>query len=155
MSSLEPVPEYTMAMANEKFSIGFPALIGFEFLEWRDGHVMLGLQVQDRHLNLHGAIHGGVLATLLDIAGACPGTFCPYPGRIRKALTLSMTTTFTGQARGGYIRAIGTRRAGGSRIYNTSVDIVDETDRLLAFGEGTFRLRSGCDDPRGIPATHL
>lgn len=152
---LEPAPEYTMAMATRKFSVGFPGLIGFEFLEWEEGRVVLGLNVEERHLNLHGAIHGGVLATLLDVAGACPGTYCPYPDRIRKALTLSMTTTFTGQAGIGPIRAIGTKRAGGSRIYNSSVDIVDENGRLLAFGEGTFRLRTGCEDPYGVPADHL
>lgn len=149
-TTLEPSSEHAIETASRNFSIGFTGMIGFEFLEWEEGRAVLGLDIQERHLNLHGVIHGGVLATLLDVAGACPGTFCPYPGRVRKALTLSMTTTFTGQAGKGQIRAIGTKRAGGSRIYNSSVDIVDADGRLLAFGEGTFRLRGGCEDPYGI-----
>ncbi|MCH2557617.1 MAG: PaaI family thioesterase [Alcanivorax sp.] len=145
-----PAP-LTLEAANRKFDHGFPALVGFEFLEWREGRAVLGLQVTDRHLNLAGLIHGGVLATLLDVAGACAGTFCPYPDRVRKAITLSMTTTFTGQSGKGYIRAIGTKRAGGSRIFNSTVDVYDAEERLLIIGEGTFRLRSGSEDPRGQP----
>ena len=98
-----------MAAATRKFDYGFPALLGFEFLEWEEGRAVLGLRVEPRHLNLADRVHGGVLATLLDVAGACAGTWCPYPDRIRKAITLSMTTTFTGQSGLGYIRAIGTR----------------------------------------------
>ena len=136
---------------NREFNHGFPALLGFEFLEWREGRAVLGMQVTDRHLNLAGLIHGGVLATLLDVAGACAGTFFPYPDRVRKAITLSMTTTFTGQIGQGYIRAIGTKRAGGSRIFNSTVDVYGADDTLLMLGEGTFRLRSGSEDSRGVP----
>ena len=147
-SSATPASEYTMATATAKFNHGFPALLGLEFLEWEEGRVVVGMQVDERHLNLGRRVHGGVLATLLDVAGACAGTWCPYPDRIRKAITLSMTTTFTGQSGLGYIRAIGTRRAGGSRIFNSTVDILDENDQLLIIGEGTFRLRSGSEMQR-------
>jgi len=40
------------------------------------------------------------------------------------------------------IRAVGTRRAGGTRIYNSTMEVFDEKDTLLALGEATFRLRS-------------
>lgn len=142
---------FTLDHANARYDRGFAAHLGFEFLEWEPDRAVLGLEIQDWHLNLAGVLHGGILASLLDIAGAAAGSYCPYPGRIRKAITLSMTTTFTGQASGGHVRAIGRRRAGGSRIFNSSVDIVDAHDRLLAMGEGTYRLRSGCEGPEGIP----
>lgn len=150
-SNASPASEYAMTTATAKFSHGFPALLGLEFLEWEEGRVVVGMRVDDRHLNLGGRVHGGVLATLLDVAGACAGTFCPYPDRIRKALTLSMTTTFTGQAGPGYIRATGIKRAGGSRIFNSTVEVHGEDDTLLMLGEGTFRLRGGSEDPRGVP----
>lgn len=138
------------ARAENKFSVGFHALMGLRFLEWEEGRVVIGVDIQPHHLNVSGHIHGGALATLMDVAGICAGTYCPYVGRMRGALTLTMTTTFTGQARGGRIRAIGSKRAGGSRIYNSTIDILDEDDNLLAIGEGTFRLRRGSDDPRGV-----
>ena len=151
MSAVPPSKGFSLADANTRFDMGFPSLVGFHFLEWEEGRVVVGMQVDERHLNLGRRVHGGVLATLLDVAGACAGTFCPYPDRIRKALTLSMTTTFTGQAGPGYIRAIGVKRAGGSRIFNSTVEVYSEDDTLLILGEGTFRLRSDSQDPRGAP----
>jgi uncharacterized protein (TIGR00369 family) len=141
----------SLADANARYDRGFAAHLGFEFVEWVPDRATLELEIQAWHLNLAGVLHGGILATLLDIAGAAAGSYCPYPGRIRKAITLSMTTTFTGQASQGVVRAIGRRRAGGRRIFNSTVDIVDADERLLALGEGTYRLRSGCEGPEGVP----
>lgn len=89
--------------------------------------------------------------SLLDVAMAQSGTYCPYPGRVRKALTLSMTTTFTGQCSGGVIRVTGRKRAGGARIFNCTGEVHDEEGNLLAIAEGTFRIRSGSQNPEGEP----
>lgn len=102
---------------------------------------MLGLTITSEHLNLGGTVHGGVLATLIDVAGACAGTFSADPYAVRKALTLSMTTTFMGQCKSGQIKAVGTLKAAGRRIYFSSVDIFDGQGGLIAMGEGTFRYR--------------
>ncbi|MAX54647.1 MAG: phenylacetic acid degradation-related protein [Alcanivoracaceae bacterium] len=142
MDAVSPHNGVFLDAANARFSTGFPAEVGFHFLEWQEGRAVLGLNIDARHLNLANVIHGGVLATLMDVAGACAGTWNADPHSIRKAVTLSMTTTFTGQASDGLIRCIGTRRAGGSRIYNSTMEVFDEHDNLLAMGEATFRLRS-------------
>lgn len=131
---------------------GFHSLLGYRQFSWEEGRAVLELTIDQRHINLGGVIHGGVLASLLDIACAEAGTYCPYPGRIRKAITLSLTTTFTGQCSGGVIRVIGTKKAGGTRIFNSSGEVFDQDGRLLAFGEGTFRIRSGSENPQGVPA---
>jgi len=145
------MPELTMAAATAKYDRGFAIELGFEFLEWGPEHAVVGMQVKEKHLNLAGIIHGGILASLLDISGSAAGAYCPYPDRIRKVVTLTMTTTYTGQAGLGYIRAVARRRAGGRRIFNASVDILGEDDRLLAMGEGTFRFRTGSEEPDGVP----
>jgi uncharacterized protein (TIGR00369 family) len=130
---------------------GFHAVLGYRQVSWEEGRAVLELTVEQRHINLGGVIHGGVLTSLLDIACAEAGTYCPYPGRMRKAITLSLTTTFTGQCSGGVIRVVGTKRAGGTRIFNSSGEVFDQDGRLLAFGEGTFRIRSGSEKPEGVP----
>lgn len=74
-------------------SHGYHAMLGLRLISWEEKRVEIGLTVQAKHLNLGGVIHGGVLSSLLDIACAQAGTFCPYGNRIRKSITLSLATT--------------------------------------------------------------
>ena len=130
---------------------GFHNLLGYRQVAWEDGRAVIELEIQPQHLNLAGVIHGGVLTSLLDVALAEAGTYCPYPGRMRKAITLSLTTTFTGQCTGGVIQVTGIKRAGGRRIFNSTGEVRDQNGNLLAIAEGTFRLRSGSENPEGMP----
>lgn len=130
---------------------GFHNLLGYRQVSWEENEAVIALDLQPKHLNLGGVIHGGVLTSLLDIAMAEAGTYCPYPGRMRKAITLSLTTTFTGQCSGGMIRVTGRKRAGGTRIFNSTGEVHDEQGNLLAIAEGTFRIRSGSEKPEGVP----
>lgn len=126
---------------------GFHELIGYHLVTHREGKAVIELAIQPRHLNRAGVIHGGVFMALLDIVLAEAGLYCDDPQRVRRALTLSLSTTFTGQCSSGVIRAIGVKRAGGRRIFNSSGEIRDHDENLLAIGEGTFRLRSGSENP--------
>ena len=137
--------------ADGKDLPGFHSLLGYRKVSWEEDEAVLELELQPRHLNLGGVIHGGVLTSLLDIVLAQAGTYCPYPGRMRKAITLSLTTTFTGQCSGGTIRVTGRKRAGGTRIFNSTGEVHDDKGSLLAIAEGTFRIRSGSDKPEGVP----
>mgnify|MGYP002403311520 CR=1 FL=1 len=130
---------------------GFYDVLGCRQVHWEEGKAVLELELRQYHLNLGGVIHGGVLTSLLDIACAQAGLYCPYPGRARRAVTLSLTTTFTGQASSGVIQVIGTLRSQGRRIFNSSGEVLDSEGKLLAMGEGTFRMRSGSEHPQGVP----
>jgi uncharacterized protein (TIGR00369 family) len=129
----------------------FHDVMGYRQGAWEEGRAELLLDVQPYHLNFGGVIHGGVLTTLLDVVCAQAGLYCPYPDRVRMGITLSLTTTFTGQASGGTVRAIGTLRASGRKIFSSSGEVVDENGRLLAMGEATFRFRGGSESPEGVP----
>ncbi|MCL7942519.1 PaaI family thioesterase [Marinobacter sp. ATCH36] len=130
---------------------GFHSLLGYRQVSWEENEAVVELELAPQHLNLGGVIHGGVLTSLLDIAMAEAGTYCPYPGRMRKAITLSMATTFTGQCSAGTIRVTGRKRAGGNRIFNSTGEVHDDQGNLLAIAEGTFRIRSGSEKPEGVP----
>lgn len=130
---------------------GFHSVLGYRQASWEENEAAIELELQPKHLNMGGVIHGGVLSSLLDIALAQAGTYCPYPGRVRKAVTLTLTTTFTGQCSSGTIRITGHKRAGGTRIFNSTGEVHDDKGNLLAIGEGTFRIRSGSGKPEGVP----
>jgi len=40
--------------------------IGAEVEEWIEGYVRMGLRVDERHMNAHGVMHGGVATTIMD-----------------------------------------------------------------------------------------
>ena len=130
---------------------GFHGVLGYRQKVWEEGRAEVVLEIQPYHLNMGGVLHGGVLSSLLDVACAQAGLYCPDPGRMRRALTLSLSTTFTGQASEGEVRAIGTLRSQGRRIFASSGEIVDAQGNLLAMGEGTFRYRGGSGRPEGVP----
>ena len=131
----------------------FNDVIGFRIANWQADYVELLLELQPMHLNRSGVVHGGVLATLIDAAGGFAGCYCSVPGNIRRALTLSMNTQFTGQTKSGVIKAVARRSAGGRKIFFASVEVFSEQGDLIAVGQGTYRYRAGSETPEGSPVT--
>jgi uncharacterized protein (TIGR00369 family) len=129
---------------------GFQELLGYHLTEWTEDRAVLELAIAPQHCNRAGLVHGGVLATLIDTSCGFAATFCPFPGRVRRCVTLQLTTSFTGQARHGLIRAIAHKKAGGSRIVFCSSEILDKNGKLIAMGEGTFRYRTGSETASGM-----
>lgn len=124
--------------------------LGMQVVHWQQDEATVLLPIRPEFLNRSQVLHGGILTTLIDTAGGYAGTFCAYPGRVRRAFTLSMTTQFTGQASAGTLRAEARRRGGGRKIFYVDVEIYTDDDRSVAFGSGTYRFRTGHDDPRGV-----
>jgi uncharacterized protein (TIGR00369 family) len=119
--------------------VGFRKLIGLQAKELHDGYALMELTIGPEHLNSGGSLHGGILATMIDHAGGIAGCFCTGTGRSRKAVTISLTTSFLAAASSGTITAIGRKRPGGKRIFVSTTEVTDETGRLLAVGEATYR----------------
>ncbi|OJX81853.1 PaaI family thioesterase [Magnetospirillum sp. 64-120] len=135
---------------KEEGPSGFQQLLGYRLAEWEDGYAVLELDVEHKHTNRAGVLHGGVLATLVDTACGFSATYCPVPGRVRRVVTLSLTTNFTGQVRHGLIKAVARRMSGGSRIVFCQADVFDQAGKLLGCGQGTFRYRTGSEHPEGV-----
>jgi uncharacterized protein (TIGR00369 family) len=131
---------------------GFRGLVGFRLVEWRPDFAMLELKIGPQHLNRSKVLHGGVLTTLIDTVCGYAGCYCTVPGNARKAMTLSLTTSFTGQASTGTIRAIGRKRSGGRKIYVATAEVFNGKGELIALGESTQRYRSGSEPLEGSPA---
>jgi uncharacterized protein (TIGR00369 family) len=130
---------------------GFQALLGYGIVEWSEGLAIAELAVGPQHLNRSGFLHGGVLTALIDTVCGYAGCYCAVPGRVRRAMTLSLTTSFTGRVEGGVLKAIGRKQSGGSRIFYCSGEIFDEGGALVAVGQGTFRYRTGSETETGVP----
>jgi uncharacterized protein (TIGR00369 family) len=133
------VSEVASPIEQETFR-GFNALLGFRMAEWRADYVRLEVTIEERHLNRSGIVHGGVLSTLLDAACGYAGIYPTEPGGApRRAVTLTLTTSYVGQSRTGVLSCIAVRRGGGRAVFIASAEVRDAAGALLAIGEGTYR----------------
>lgn len=121
--------------------VGFNAELGFRLVEWEEGRAVMELDIQAKHRNRSGVLHGGVMATLIDAVCGYAGVWRPAGEPPAKALTLTLTTNFMGQTREGTIRAVATRKGGGKRIFFAAGEVIDADGSVLAMGEGSYRIR--------------
>ncbi len=140
-----PAPAWTDAPS------GFRQLVGYKLTEWSDGNAVLSLMIGPRHLNRGGVVHGGVMTTLIDAAGGYAGCHCTQAGRVRRTVTVSLSTQFLAQVSNGTITVRARVRGGGRKIFVASVEVSDKEGRLLAIGEGVYRYRGGSENPEGVP----
>lgn len=96
-SSEEPPDSFTMEN-------GFFNHLGFRLVTWEEDLAVLEFEIEPYHLNRALVLHGGVLTSIIDIACGFAGCFSLDPNRVRKTVTLSLTTSFTGQASFGIVR---------------------------------------------------
>ncbi len=124
--------------------VGFGKLVGYRLTQWRHDEAELELVLEPRHLNRSNVPHGGVIATLIDTACGFAGCYSPEPGKRRRAVTLSLNTSFIGQATADTTLTARARRTGGGQtVFFARCDLLDGEGRLIATGEGSFKyLRS-------------
>jgi uncharacterized protein (TIGR00369 family) len=118
---------------------GFNKELGFRFVAWSPGHAVLALDLEPRHLNRSGIVHGGILATIIDATGGYTGIYPIEPGRKRRAVTVAMTTNYLGQTKSGTITCTARQQGGGKTLFTATAEVHGADGTLLAIGQGTYR----------------
>ena len=98
----------------------------------------VSVRTEERHLNVLGGVHGGLLATMVDTAMA--NAVRAALGEGRRGVTVSLTITYLEAAREGdeLVATAQVRRAGG-RIVIAEADVLRRGDDVdVAHGVGTF-----------------
>jgi uncharacterized protein (TIGR00369 family) len=117
-------------------------LLGFTLLEWREGFARVRCAIHAHHLNRADIVHGGVLMSLLDEAGAAAGVYAAERAARRHSVTVSLNCQFTGRAANGVMIATGEVVSAGRNIYFSRSEVRhEESGELLAFGASTHRWR--------------
>ncbi|MGH1425066.1 MAG: PaaI family thioesterase [Pseudooceanicola sp.] len=132
---------------------GFNRMLGFRFVDRREGYLKGELELGPQHFNKGEFTHGGVYAAVLDSASTGSGLYCPYPGRVRQCATLSLTVNYVGMSKTGKLHVEARVTKSGRKIFSASAEVRDDDGNLCAHSIGTFKYIKGSDDPRGIPAT--
>jgi uncharacterized protein (TIGR00369 family) len=145
-----PVTPSEPMMIGPEAPSPFMRHIGYRMAEWSAGRAVITLDIRPDHLNRSGLVHGGIYSILIDTACGFAATYCAVPGRVRRVVSLSLTTTFTGQATQGALRTVAQLKGGGNRIVACAAEVFDGQGNLLAIGEGVYRYGSGSEKPEGL-----
>lgn len=132
-------------------SRGFNEVVGFRISHWQEHEVELTLELEAKHLNRSNILHGGVSATLLDVACGLAGCYCNVEGNVRRAVTLGLFTNFVASATSGKVVAKARVQSGGFKIFFSRAELFDEKNNLLAMAQGDYRYMRGSELIGGVP----
>jgi len=114
----------------------FHTWVGVEIVDAVPGQVTVGIDATSEHRNLQGLIHGGLLATLADIAMGLSVRTSVEPGR--RHVTIEMSVRFLRPGTPGPIRASGRTLRVGRQIAFAEAEVTDDAGRVLAKAVGTY-----------------
>lgn len=120
------------------FTRGLNGRLGFDLVEWREGFARVTVDLDERHENRQGGIHGGVTAALIDAATGFCGIYEPDPGKRRGNVTVSLTVNYTGRPKGTRLTCVAELLRAGRRLYFASARVHDDTGNLIASAEAVY-----------------
>ena len=82
-----------------------------------------------------GAVSGGAIASIVDIAGSLAGCY----GANTRVVTLSLSVNFVAPSLEGALIADGRKSGGGAKVYMSTVEVMDAGGRVIATGQGAFK----------------
>jgi uncharacterized protein (TIGR00369 family) len=111
-------------------------LLGFELETAEAGRAVLRMRVRPRHKQIHGVVHGGILAALADTAGGL-ATYLMLPRGTRLA-TVEIKINYLEPVDQGTVRAEARVLRKGRNFAVVDCEVLDATGRLTAKALMTF-----------------
>lgn len=136
-SSSKPESDMT---PTHRWTGGFSDLVGYVVRPRPDGVWAVTLELGAQHCNEFQIAHGGVLMTLLDIAGGCAIHALERP--LARVATASFSVGFLATGQLGPVTALGWVDGGGATLTHTRMRVHqgDDTGPVLATAHAVYRL---------------
>jgi uncharacterized protein (TIGR00369 family) len=131
--------QFTVAQLRELLrSIPFNSHLDLRVIRAHSDGVTIGCQVQPQFLNANGVLHGGVTATLADVAAGISLT--RHLGRARSVTTVEMKINYLRPVTSGKVTARCRLVQVGARLAIASVEVRDEQQRRAAVALVTYMI---------------
>jgi len=112
--------------------------LGFRLTTWREGFARLEMPVRGVHRNTVGFLHGGVISSLLDIAGAVAGNHGVSKEMV--SVTVNLNVNFIAPHRSDSVIAEGELIRMTNTLFFAQARLLDPKDnRLCATATGTYK----------------
>lgn len=116
-------------------------LLGFDVESVHDGRAVFRLDVHPRHKQIHGVVHGGILAALADTTGAIAAYTAVPPGA--ELATLELKINYLEPVPGGMVKAEANVLRAGRNFIVAECEIYNESGSLAAKALMTFTAAAG------------
>ena len=114
----------------------FHTWAGMEVVEATAGEVTVAMDVLDRHVNLQGLVHGGMLAILADTACGLSIRSAMEPGRLH--ITTDLDIHYLAPAKPGRLLGRGKAIKVGRTLAFAEASVEDAEGKLLARAQSRF-----------------
>ena len=114
----------------------FSVLVGFEVERLYEGGAVLSMRVDDRHRQIHNVVHGGVIASLADTAGAIAAYTVAALGV--ELVTIELKINYLLPIADGKVEAEGRVLRAGRNFTVADCDVRNEQGELAAKALMTF-----------------
>ncbi|HXP23569.1 MAG TPA: PaaI family thioesterase [Candidatus Sulfotelmatobacter sp.] len=116
-------------------------LLGFDVESVHDGRAVFLLEVKPIHKQIHGVVHGGILAALADTTAAI-AAYTTVPRGVELA-TLELKINYLEPVPGGRVKADARVLRAGRNFIVTECDIFNQSGSLAAKALLTFSAATG------------
>jgi uncharacterized protein (TIGR00369 family) len=117
------------------------ASLGFEVEGVQQGRAVFRLDVRPKHKQIHGVVHGGIIASLADTTGAI-AAYTAVPRGVELA-TLEMKINFLEPVPGGRIKAEAKVLRAGRNFVVAECEVFNESGSMAAKALLTFSAAGG------------
>jgi uncharacterized protein (TIGR00369 family) len=112
--------------------------LGFRLVTWKEGYTKIEMPVRAEHRNTVGYLHGGVIASILDIAGAVAGSYGVSEQYV--SITINLNCNYMAPHTAETIIAEGELIRTTSSLFFAQAKLFDpESNRLCATATGTYK----------------
>lgn len=120
---------------------GAELMVGYRIdLSDPSGAATVTLEIEAKHRNRNGTLHGGIHAMMLDAAaGFAASRHLAQQGSLVPVQTLSLNTSYIAAAAEGQVIARGKVTGGGYKIVYATSEITDAAGRVLSAAAGVFK----------------
>lgn len=128
--------------------VGFRKWLGLEYEVMEDGHAVVSMNLDEDKYNLREVAHGGIVASLIDVAMGTAAAGGNYGTKLRPMVTLEMKVNYLAGAEGKRLTAVADVIRAGGRTSVVRCEVTTDRGVVCAAGLGTFiSRRSHPKDP--------
>ena len=135
--------------------VGFRKWLGLTYEVMEDDHAVVSLELNEDKRNVRDVAHGGIVASLIDVAMGTAAAGGNYSTWQRYVVTLELKVNYLAPARGSKLTATAKVVKGGARTFVVECRVMTDLGEECAMALGTFITRRRTEEDAAREAAGL